>query len=199
MSLPKGYKHSEETKRKIKETNILHAYPRFGVDNPFWGRKHSTKSRQKISDSQAGLHDGEKNQFYGKKHSLETRIRLSRAWQISKQNGTREGRKGADSNWWEGGITTLNKQIRTCTKYKEWRDECFIRDGYTCVNCGETGGVLNVDHISSFSGILKKNGIKTLKQALLCEELWDLANGRTLCVGCHKETDTWGNKGRREV
>lgn len=25
-----------------------------------------------------------------------------------------------------------------------------------------------------------------------CKELWDIANGRTLCRDCHKKTDTWG-------
>ena len=191
MALPKGYKHFEETKRKIKETNILHAYPRSGSDNPFWGRKHSKKTRQRISDAQAGLHDGDKNQFYGKKHSLETRIKLSATWKVAKQNGTRCGRKGIDSNWWEGGITILNKQIRTCTKYREWRGFVFKRDNWTCQMCPQYGGFLHADHIFAFSKILRKNKIKTLEQALACHELWDTNNGRTLCVGCHKKTETY--------
>lgn len=29
---------------------------------------------------------------------------------------------------------------------------------------------------------------------LFCEELWDLNNGRTLCIDCHKKTETWGGK-----
>ena len=32
------------------------------------------------------------------------------------------------------------------------------------------------------------------EEALECTELWDLENGRTLCVPCHKLTDTYGGR-----
>jgi len=37
-----------------------------------------------------------------------------------------------------------------------------------------------------FIDIIRDNNIKSLDQALLCSELWDLSNGITLCTKCHK-------------
>ena len=36
--------------------------------------------------------------------------------------------------------------------------------------------------------------IKTVEDALKCHLLWDLENGETLCVPCHKKTDSYGWK-----
>jgi len=40
--------------------------------------------------------------------------------------------------------------------------------------------------------ILEDNEIKNIDDALGCEELWNINNGRTLCHPCHKMTDTYG-------
>lgn len=56
------------------------------------------------------------------------------------------------------------------------------------------GDNLNVDHIISFIEILKVWKIKTLEDALNCPDLWDINNGRTLCLDCHRKTDTYGRK-----
>ena len=87
--------------------------------------------------------------------------------------------KGEKCNWWKGGITPLNVQIRTSHEYKLWRKSVFQRDNYTCVWCGDVrGGNLNADHIKPF--------------ALFPELRFAIDNGRTLCVPCHKTTDTYG-------
>jgi hypothetical protein len=39
---------------------------------------------------------------------------------------------------------------------------------------------------------LEKNNIKTLEDALDCEELWSVDNGTTLCRVCHKQTASYG-------
>jgi len=62
----------------------------------------------------------------------------------------------------------------------DWRKKVFERDDYTCKECGVKGGKLQADHILPYS--------------LFEEYRWDLDNGRTLCVDCHKKTDTYGNK-----
>ena len=46
-----------------------------------------------------------------------------------------------------------------------------------CLNKG------NVNKINA--KIIEENNIKTLGEALGCDELWDLGNGRTLCIDCH--------------
>ena len=57
----------------------------YGEDNPFYGRKHSDKTKEKISQKNSGriisqeerdmrrvINSGERNPFYGKTHSSET-------------------------------------------------------------------------------------------------------------------------------
>lgn len=88
-------------------------------------------------------------------------------------------------------LRKLNQKIRNSIKYNVWRDYIKRRDNHTCVVCGNNKGRLEVDHIVSFSYIVKTNSIKTFRQALACKQLWDRDNGRTLCTGCHKNTDTY--------
>lgn len=106
-----------------------------------------------------------------------------------------ENKKGAKCNFWKGGTTGLVRAIKNTLKYKEWRRGVFERDDYTCVFCLTRGSTeLAPDHIKPFSEILKERGVKTVEQALACNELWNLDNGRTLCHPCHKTTDTYGWK-----
>jgi hypothetical protein len=85
--------------------------------------------------------------------------------------------KGSMNPNWKGGITPKNKKIRASERYKAWRTAVFERDKYTCIWCSQKGGKLNADHIKPFS---------THKRLR-----FELSNGRTLCVACHKKTDTY--------
>lgn len=87
-------------------------------------------------------------------------------------------RTGVKNNKWKGGITPINEKVRKSIKYKEWRKKVFERDNFTCQSCGTRGGDKHADHIKPF--------------ALYPELRFSLENGRTLCVPCHKETDTYG-------
>jgi hypothetical protein len=62
-----------------------------------------------------------------------------------------------------------------------WTKSIFERDNFTCQDCGQRGGKLQADHIKPYC---------------ICseDEKWNLENGRTLCVPCHKKTDTYGIK-----
>ena len=94
---------------------------------------------------------------------------------------------------WKGGISTLTVLLRNCVEYTIWRKSVFERDNYTCIWCGDDkGGNLEADHIKPFYLILKLNEIINFKQGLLCKELWETKNGRTLCHNCHILTDTYG-------
>ena len=57
-----------------------------------------------------------------------------------------------------------------------------------CQNCKKRGGDLESHHIKSFSLIIEENNIKSLEDALMCSELWNINNGRTLCIPCHNKT-----------
>ena len=94
---------------------------------------------------------------------------------------------------WRGGITTLSDQIRRDSKYKQWRNEVYNRDNYTCVACGEKGNGTNLeaDHIVPLSLLIEKMKIKTIDDALR-SDIWNIDNGRTLCKQCHLKTDTYG-------
>lgn len=78
------------------------------------------------------------------------------------------------------GKTAEAMKIRMSKAYRDWRKAVFERDGYTCQSCGTVGGTLNADHIKPFS---KFPNLRL-----------ELSNGRTLCIPCHKETDTFGWK-----
>ena len=107
-------------------------------------------------------------------------------------------KKGKNHPWWKGGVTNIQKAIRGSSKYIKWRNDIFLRDDYTCLWCKKRGGKLNVDHYPiELSRIIKDYKIKNLVQAKKrCVILWDLDNGRTLCVECHKKTPTYA-KGLR--
>lgn len=105
-----------------------------------------------------------------------------------------ESLRGAKSPYWEGGITPLNLAIRRTYKYRQWRSDVFTRDDFSCQECFKKGVYIEADHINPFCLILKKNNIKSVDEALACEELWDINNGRTLCKNCHSKTETYKKK-----
>lgn len=132
-----------------------------------------------------------------KSYDLKERSEIANKISISHKKGYKSGkiqkRYGQKSPNWKGGLTKLSQRIRTSKKYVSWRQDVFIRDNFCCVVCGDHG-FLNADHIKPFSFIIKENKISTLQEADKCKELWDLENGRTLCVKCHKETSSYGAK-----
>jgi hypothetical protein len=142
------------------------------------------------------------NIWKGKKHSKESRAKM-RLSHLGKYIRSPEGREsftrkmsGANSTSWKGGVWSLNKAIRGLFKYRQWRSDVFERDNWTCQHCGKRGGKIQPHHIKQFSDILYENNIKTIEQALDCEELWNINNGQTLCIPCHIKTDTYGKKSK---
>lgn len=103
--------------------------------------------------------------------------------------------RGKNSPRWKGGITPLVRKVRNCFKYRQWRSDIFTRDDYTCQKCGIRGTEIHADHYpKSFSKIFKDNNLKTFEEALNCEELWNINNGRVLCKSCHLKTKNYGNR-----
>ena len=109
----------------------------------------------------------------------------SEALKKIKQARRKQNLNGENSWFWKGGITPKNRIIRESYKYADWRKAVFERDNYTCILCGVIGGKLNADHIKQFS--------------LFPELHFALYNGRTLCIDCHKKTDTFGGKSNRKI
>jgi len=88
---------------------------------------------------------------------------------------------GKDNPAWKGGITPINMLIRSSREYNLWRKSVFERDNYTCIWCGRRGIKLHADHIKPF--------------AQYPELRFAIDNGRTLCIECHRKTDTFAGKG----
>lgn len=66
-----------------------------------------------------------------------------------------------------------DKEQRNTVEYRVWRTKVFERDDYTCQDCEQRGGELNAHHIKPFAKY------KDLR--------FEVSNGVTLCIDCHKE------------
>jgi len=153
------------------------------------------------------------NNMLGVKRSEKTKIKLSESHKgITPVGSWKKGHipwnkdkeclssQGSNNGNWKGGTTSLLLTIRHGFKYRQWRDDVFTRDEFTCQECGQIGGKLNAHHIKSFSFVLQKYEITTLEEALECEELWNINNGIILCKECHKKTGNYlTNQGRRDL
>lgn len=193
----KGKTHTKETKEKIrngllgKEKSTEHKiklsniakkrfankenHPMFGKTNK-WG-KHTEEAKKKISEA----HKGEKNFFFGKPSYMRNKVgNLHPCWVEPKK------RKA-----------NLYSQIRTSFLGIKWKISVFKRDNHTCVICNKkqsSKDKIEADHIKPLSLIVYENNISSVEEANNCKELWDLSNGRTLCVECHKKTKTYSKQ-----
>lgn len=85
--------------------------------------------------------------------------------------------KGTKNPNFKHGLSTLNEIARGSERYKKWRKSVFERDMWTCVLCEYKGRQINADHIKPF--------------AIYPELRYLTSNGRTLCISCHKKTDSF--------
>lgn len=87
---------------------------------------------------------------------------------------------------WKGGKSSIKNRLRALGKAIQWRKSVFKRDDYTCQLCGKRGTMLNAHHIIPISYLIIEYGLITYDDYRNCDALWDVNNGITLCVKCHR-------------
>ena len=206
-----GHKLTPENREKLRQYNIGHTVSpatREKIGRANTGRKFTPAAREKMSQAQAGrkhtaatrekmrlAHTGHKatpetletlekmrQVQLGKRHTPETLEKMRRIKQ--------ELCGGEKSHFWRGGVTVKNYRLRRTLEetfeHKHWHREVLLRDNFTCQGCTVRGGRLHVHHIKPFQKIIDEFHIETLEQARVCEPLWDISNGVTLCGPCHR-------------
>ena len=95
-------------------------------------------------------------------------------------NKTKPQPRGKDHWNWKGNGCDRDKN-----EYKIWRKGVYQRDSYTCQECGQVGGNLNAHHIKEWCNYPNLR--------------FNIDNGLTLCLNCHKNTDNYGHKARELI
>lgn len=140
------------------------------TEHMFKGKRLTEEHKNKIS-----LHNA--RYWSGRKMSPE---------HIKKMTTGLKKYQSGENHWnWKGGITSRLKTWRYKSEYSKWRKAVFERDNYTCQMCKQRGGKLNVDHIIPWAKIINEK---------LDDIIWKIDNGRTLCVECHRKTDSYAKR-----
>jgi len=150
-----------------------------GKYNPFYGKKHSKKTKEKIAKSRIGKSTGSNEQHWNWQGGKWKKMLTERKpcpdcgkpiWLKSSYCKSCK-QKGERSPNWKGGITPERIKIWRSQKYRNWRKAVFERDNYTCQKCGKTNCWIEAHHIKPFSNFPKLR--------------FELSNGITLCKSCH--------------
>jgi len=163
----------------VRNCGVVHC-----VRSRFCSKKCSTYWRSVLNNPSKNPETARKIS-QAKKNSQPTHLWTDDA--IQKRRITISG----DGHWnWQGGKTDENKKRRKSYETRQWRKAVFDRDNYTCVlckrrSCAEDHVYLQADHIKPWS--------------THPDLRWDIDNGRTLCVECHRETDTYGVKATKKM
>jgi len=150
----KGYKMSEEHKRKIGKANAI---SHIGLKQT---PEHVAKRTAKIIGNKWNVGRKQSSEHIlkrilantGKKRSAETKRKISIANKGKKCPWAKPPIiRGADNHLWRGGITPENYKIRMSLEMKLWKKACLERDNFTCQKTGERGGRLIIHHINNFA------------------------------------------------
>ena len=136
-----------------------------------------SKKGRSVSENTKRLISSHSPRFWlGKKMSSKSREKMSQILL---------GKTGSSARNWQGGKTSANALVRSSSEMRVWREAVFKRDNYTCRNCSARGGegrkvLLHADHVKPF--------------AYFPNLRFTLSNGQTLCIDCHRKTDTYAGK-----
>jgi len=162
---------------KHSKNNYIRGHHLKGKNNPFYGKKHSDKTKKLISEGNKGKLSGNKNPTYGRPRSEETKKKISETMikkEVSKGKNnpmygvSLPGRCGEDHPLWTGKMVDRDGYIYNWRKISK---EVRKRDNYRCQEeqCGGVYKKVEVHHI---------NFDKTNN---------DYSNLITLCHKCHSQ------------
>lgn len=110
-----------------------------------------------------------------------------------------------EKHWnWKGGRTKLAVRIRCSFEGRKWTYAVFKRDKSACIKCGakkvdDNKFFLQAHHIKPLWQLMNEYKIRSFDDAIKCKELWDIDNGQTLCIPCHKQTDSYCGKSKGKL
>lgn len=88
--------------------------------------------------------------------------------------------------------------IRKSPQCREWSRAVKRRDNRTCQECGCKEKLEAHHERETISQILARKNIMLYEDAMNCKDLWDLNNGKTLCLYCHQKTDNYGHNYKKK-
>lgn len=134
-----------------------------GRVSTFKGKRHTEQAKRLMSVARAG----KPSPLKGIVRTIEERAKISKALRSSTKV-----LRGAECHSYKDGKLAERRGQRHSAQYKRWRFDVFLRDKFTCQNCGDAkGGNLRAHHIKPFAE---------------CPELrFVVDNGITLCDICH--------------
>ena len=163
----KGIKHSEEHKRKIS----LAMKGKRPQNIPGGWNKGKRKVYSIICEACGKEFEPRHYHYKGRFCSLECRP----IWNKGQEYLAIRGEK----HWnWKGGITGERRESSGRIEYKNWRRAVFERDNFACQKCKTRGRYLHAHHIEDWKGHP--------------ELRYEISNGATLCVPCHRKTFSGG-------
>jgi hypothetical protein len=169
-------KHSNEAIEKMRLAHKGFIPPNKGIKG--WTNLGSFKKGHKqFNTGRTWLKKGHET-------SKEARKKMSIAQKnkIFTKEYRRKLKLGIKKYWDKRGRKLDKRPKHYGVKYNEWRLKVYKRDDFTCKVCEKVGGKLQAHHIKPW------NKYPELR--------FDINNGITLCIECHKKTDNYGGKGR---
>lgn len=175
-------------KSKLKYTIKFCSKKCYGISKK--GVKQSPEHKDKIRKANIGV-----SRNLGYRHSEEAKIKIGLA---SKGNKYASGKKQSEETLQKRSLSMKKfydlkgrkeqkryKHSANTKQYRDWRKSIFERDRYTCQMCLIVGCYLEAHHIKSW--------------AKFPELRYEIDNGMTVCRECHKLTDNYKGRGKKNA